>query len=547
MGVLPVPNEDSQWADGSGLYSKALKQKSPGVPDPNVFSAFITEIDRGTAAGINLPITPHLFEPSTGVALGGTAKENGPQGSFAKQPIGKLSPMYQQPAVPPPTVGDDDYAVELAELYWASLLRDVPFTQFVDHTPNRIIKAAVDNLNDHLANYRGPVDITTKKITPRLLFRGGLPANKRKRKLKPLQTDPAAYFSDEIAGPYMSQFCIWPTSLGAQQIDQKMLTYMPGQDFMIDPNEWFRIQRGLPPAKKIMNDPMRKYMHNGRGLCAFTHLDELYQAYFVAYLVLKTWQAALNPGIPYSPYSNEHYSNQQPFGTFGGPDIAGTLGAIAKAAINAVWYQKWAVHLRHRPEAGGGLVHLWKTGAANPPGAVASFAANANFAKILDPALKMSSEKYSRPNAKSAKDKIFLLSQAFPEGSPPHPAYPTGHGTVAGACITALKFFFDCDQRVVNLVQPMVPSDDGLSLHDYTSADAWDMTINGELHKLAHNISFGHGIHAGIHWRSDTDESLLFGEEVAISFLDAQMTFYSEKCDAIIITKMDGTPKKFSN
>ena len=33
----------------------------------------------------------------------------------------------------------------------------------------------------------------------------------------------------------------------------------------------------------------------------------------------------------------------------------------------------------------------------------------------------------------------------FPEGSPAHPAYPTGHGTVAGACITVLKFFYDGD------------------------------------------------------------------------------------------------------
>ena len=37
----------------------------------------------------------------------------------------------------------------------------------------------------------------------------------------------------------------------------------------------------------------------------------------------------------------------------------------------------------------------------------------------------------------------YFLSQAFPEGSPTHPAYPTGHGAVAGACITVLKFFFD--------------------------------------------------------------------------------------------------------
>jgi len=33
--------------------------------------------------------------------------------------------------------------------------------------------------------------------------------------------------------------------------------------------------------------------------------------------------------------------------------------------------------------------------------------------------------------------------QSYPEGSPTHPAYPTGHGVVGGACITVLKFFFD--------------------------------------------------------------------------------------------------------
>ena len=42
-----------------------------------------------------------------------------------------------------------------------------------------------------------------------------------------------------------------------------------------------------------------------------------------------------------------------------------TLGAVARAAINAVWYQKWIVHLRHRPESGGGIVELIKTGKGN--------------------------------------------------------------------------------------------------------------------------------------------------------------------------------------
>jgi hypothetical protein len=263
----------------------------------------------------------------------------------------------------------------------------------------------------------------------------------------------------------------------------------------------------------------------------------LYQAYFVAYLVLSnSWKVPSNPGSPYI-----RYINQKAFGTFGGADVVATLGAIAKAALNAVWYQKWAVHLRHRPEAGGGLVHLRKTGAPNSPEAAAALTLD-----ILDPVLAFSSDKYSRPSATTDAERTFLLSQAFPEGSPTHPAYPTGHGAVAGACITALKFFFDCDQKVVKFVEPMVPSEDGLNLNPYMDADSKDMTINGELHKLAHNISFGHGIHAGIHWRSDTDESLLLGEEVAIQFLQGQVATYPEKFK-LVITKMDGCQQAFGN
>jgi hypothetical protein len=148
-------------------------------------------------------------------------------------------------------------------------------------------------------------------------------------------------------------------------------------------------------------------------------------------------------------------------------------------------------------------------------------------------ALKQSNQKYGS----------YLLSQAFPEGSPAHPAYPTGHGTVAGACITVLKFFFDGNAPIPN---PMVPSADGLSLCAYPGSDIGQMTVNGELHKLAHNISFGHGIHGGIHWRSDTDYSILLGEAVALKFLQDQAYTYRENI-AIEITKIDGTKMTIQN
>ena len=145
----------------------------------------------------------------------------------------------------------------------------------------------------------------------------------------------------------------------------------------------------------------------------------------------------------------------------------------------------------------------------------------------------------------------YLLPQAFPEGAPSHPCYPTGHGTVGGACITTLKFFFDGSQKIRPLLQAagsdvMVPSEDGLSVVPYTGADRDSLTVNGELAKLGFNISIGHGILAGIHFRSSTLQSLLLGEQVALSVLQDRAESYNEPFK-IHITKFDGTKVTISN
>jgi hypothetical protein len=211
----------------------------------------------------------------------------------------------------------------------------------------------------------------------------------------------------------------------------------------------------------------------------------------------------------------------------GQPDIAATLTAVAREALNAVWYQKWYVHLRHRPESGGGIVYPIKIGEGNTiQGHVSSTVLNSQAVQ-----------------SSFATNNSYFLSQAFPEGSPTHPAYPTGHGAVAGACITALKFFFDGDFVLPN---PKIPSSDGMTLSDYTGGDAGQLTVDSELHKLASNISFGHGIHAGIHWRSDTDTSIELGEAVALSFLQNRAHTYNEKF-TVKLTKLDGSIATISN
>ncbi len=169
--------------------------------------------------------------------------------------------------------------------------------------------------------------------------------------------------------------------------------------------EWEKVQNGVEPSKPVFDD-MTGYMRSGRDLASYTQADELYQAYLIAFLVCTTLGIKPNPGSPYVSLKKE-----QAFGTFGGPDITATLGAVARAAINAVWYQKWLVHLRHRPESGGGIVQLLKTGRLDP----VNTGKLGNFDIVLNSAAL---------NLSAIRNGSFLLSQTFPEGSPTHPAYP---------------------------------------------------------------------------------------------------------------------------
>ena len=265
-------------------------------------------------------------------------------------------------------------------------------------------------------------------------------------------------------------------------------------------------------------------MHGGRYLSAWTYANVLYQEYFVAFLVLNTIGAPANPGKAACTNSSQ---TQVDFGTFAGPHFAGMHGGVAYRVLGRSWYQKWFVHRRHRPESGGGIVHLIKTGQGS------SINGGLNDNVLNSQALQSIFDKYG----------TYLLSQAFPEGSPTHPSYSTGHGVVAGACITILKFFFDDNFVIPN---PQVPTEDGLALVPYTGSDRDQITVNSELNKLAHNITFGHGIHAGIHWCSDSDVSMVVEEATAISFLQDQAQTFNEKF-TVHFTKLDGTTATISN
>ena len=148
-----------------------------------------------------------------------------------------------------------------------------------------------------------------------------------------------------------------------------MATAMPNQDFLTSYTEWLSAQRGFPPSQSIQLDLDRRYMRNGRDLASWVHIDVLYQAYFHAMLMLLQPPSGdpLRNGMgapfdPTNPYA--HSENQAGFASFGGPHIATLLPEVSTRALHAVWFQKWFVHRRLRPEVQAGRIHNYLTGAA---------------------------------------------------------------------------------------------------------------------------------------------------------------------------------------
>jgi len=133
----------------------------------------------------------------------------------------------------------------------------------------------------------------------------------------------------------------------------------------------------------------------------------------------------------------------------------------------------------------------------------------------------------------------FLLPQAYLEGCPLHPAYPSGHASVEGACATMLKALFDETMIVPECV---VPTHDGQSVVPYKGPT---LSVKGEIEKLAFNVAMGRNF-AGIHCRSDAVGGIQLGEEVTISILQDLVNTFAEDFLGFRFTRFDGRPVEIS-
>ncbi|MFB8774598.1 vanadium-dependent haloperoxidase [Streptomyces broussonetiae] len=474
---LPVQAANGEESDYAPLpfianYSKGLPHNAQGEVDPAAYNLLRRALHTGRA------------EDFERIPLGGPRKLVNPQAGLAFDTQG---PDPQALAVPPaPRIDSAQGSAEAVELYWMALCRDVPFTDFA--VSQDIADAAAELTA--MPALGGPT--LGGEVTPGTVFRGSTPG--------------------DLAGPYVSQFLLKDIPYGTLLIQQRQDTLVRPVDHLTTWDDWLEVQNGDTTVPDRRDPTTRRYLQTPRDLAHYVHFDALYEAYLNAALILLGLNAPVDAGNPYR-YSH----NQEGFGTYGGPHVLSLVTEVATRALKAVWFQKWYVHRRLRPEESGGRVHQHLSNARDYPidsGVLGSTA--------VDRVVK----KYG----------THLLPQAFPEGSPTHPAYGAGHATVAGACVTVLKAWFE-EAHV--LADPVVPTKDGKGLKAYTGPDAGRLTVGGELNKTAANIAIGRNM-GGVHWRSDYSASVRLGEETAIGLLrEAKETTLEDACFSL--TRFDGT------
>jgi hypothetical protein len=513
-----------------GNYSKGLRHDDVGDPDPVSYGSLLRALQSRDPADFR-QILLGTIDPNAR-----RLKLTNPQAGLAFDLDG---PDAQENTMPPaPRFDSVVEAHEQGELYWMALARDV---YFGDYGTDSIVQAAIQSLNTEFPQFGGTLPVNAQNV-----FRGIYPG--------------------EQVGPYVSQF-MWKgnsdprkapgqgrnasdgyIAYGSQVIDQRQQTVqgfaMAGldADYLYDFPWWLRAQNGEDFRGNDKFDfAARRFIRNLRDGANYVHFDLVINPWYNAAWILlsepmgsqETGDAGAVPmrdrefpkdtGNPYDPPAPSS-PTEGGFATFGDPHVIEVLTEVTGLAFRAVWWQKWGVHRRLRPEEFGGRIDNWLTGRRDYP--IDHSIKNSLLHGMLAP--------YYGPGDRFPS---YLLPQAFPEGAPTHPAYGAGHATVSGACATILKAFFDESKSIES---PAIPSADGLTLLPYAGPGAGDMKVGGEINKLAGNIALFRNA-AGVHWRTDYTESLLLGERVAIGLLQELSITFNEDDAFFQLTRFDGT------
>lgn len=459
-----------------------------------------------------------------------------------------------------------ELALEMAEVYEFAVLRDQPLNAFETNKSTTEINDAISRLNSlsYVSNQTGrPRKVNDAgQFDPQTLFRGASPGVE--------------------VGPYLSQFLLigntdvngggsvaeGKITYGVIQIDQRVPIAEPGKDYMITMKDYVDVQRGIDPPNETYGEkngvpvlaparPPHRFISTPRDLATYVHYDALYEAYLNACIILLGMGTPFDPGFDQLSGGNTFVANQKTrrnaggFALYGGPHILNLVTEVATRGLKAVRFQKFNNHIRLRPEALAGKIELLRRG-ANVPKALAS--------DIGELQAALQSTLTAIENGPGCG--THFLPMAFPEGSPMHPAYGAGHATVAGACVTILKAFFDTSAvlaktssgsvafkrleagdtpvvfRAPDLPHPSTGEGAPTGCLVESTCDEF-LTLEGELNKLAANISIGRDM-AGVHYFSDYYDSVRMGEEIALGILEEQALTYSTDPFVLSVPTFDG-------
>lgn len=475
---------------------------------------------------------------------------------------------------PAPPLGSDQLTFEMAEVYWLALLRDKPFTEFQAGGGDQTVTDAVDHLN------------ALPWIQNGMPTASGL--ERRKRQLQGGQLNKQTIFRGatpgDLAGPFLSQFLLIGTpgrerdqaniengliGYGVLKVDQKLKPAVANLDHMTSWNVFLDVQDAANVKNTDQFDPNSRFISTPRDLATYVHFDELYEAYLNACLILLGFEAPVDLGIQ---QLNDLFSAKAKsasavdlgrvdgFALFGGPHVLNLVTEASTRALKAVRYQKFNIHCRLRPEALAGwmeAIHRSVTEVSRigdlqdmydvlntPQDSVNLLAQIAKHIGKQNIEEKNVKRPYIRKDKRdNSGTETVLLPMAFPEGSPMHPAYGAGHATVAGACVTMLKAFFDTSavlgrdpQGNVKITsreafdkdnfKPVAYVSKGNELDDQAETlIEKPLTVGDELNKIAANISIGRDM-AGVHYYTDYIDSLVMGEKVALGILLEQSLAY---------------------
>jgi len=493
-GVFAVPSDRFEEAKslradlGDQLPGRRLQHESNG--DEAAYDRVVANFGKGLPHDDTGEPDPDAYQTMVDALEGETSFEAIPMGEGGKPLVNPQAARdfatcgadpHQFATPPAPAFDSEEAAGEMVELYWRAQARDVHFRDYDDSELIADARAELASIDGYAEN--------TPTDDPVNLFRGNHPAARK--------------------GPRISQFLYRDIPRGQVTNDQRFTQKVAGVDYLTDYEEWLAVQRGDQGrfgTADYRETP--RYIVTGRDLATYVHGNAPYQSFLNAALILLADGVPLDDGNPFT-----EQSTQSSFIDLGPISVLGEIGGVLQAVQRFNWFSKWMVHRRLRPEEFGGRIHNDRTGARSYP-----FSDTLRNTAVIDRV--------------EADHGSALLPQAYPEGSPTHPAYPAGHAGIAGACGGLLKALFDGDAVVDTVVRP---TRDGQELE---SVDV-SLTVEEELNKLQFNHYLGRNW-AGIHYRSDGIDGHVLGERVAAAFLNAKISVMDRDDIEITLPTVDG-------